>query len=338
MSGTDRAAAEDEYLVALASGDRRAALEVVGRLRAEGMSVLAVMTEVIGPAQYRVGELWAADDWSVAQEHAATAVSESVLAVLANEIATPDAGASPVVVACVEQEWHALPARIVAEHIHEAGIPISYLGANASAEHLVRHIHEVAPRAVALSCSLSASLPRVRRQIEAVRETGTPVIVGGAAFDGEGQRARTLCANGFARSAEEAIDLLESLPTAVPPAEPLTHPGAQEALVVHADREQFAARVRDQVFGLHPTDEDQPSSWRRALLDHLPHLVGSVAGALVTNDPRVLTDSLAWTDEVLLHRAAPEPVAQQIRGALAEAMRELPSAARMVATATNTGD
>lgn len=338
MTEADRSAATEEYLAALASGDRRAALEVVGRLRAAGMSVLAVMTEVIGPAQYRVGELWAADDWSVAQEHAATAVSESVLAVLATEIATPDVGASPVVVACVEQEWHALPARIVAEHIHEAGVPISYLGANASSEHLVRHIHEVAPRAVALSCSLSGSLPRVRRQIEAVRETGTPVIVGGAAFDREGQRARKIGANGFARSGEEAIALLAGLPKAVPPAEPLTHPGAQEALVVHSDRELIAARIRDHVLELHPSDEVQPDGWRRALLDHLPHLVGSVAGALVTDDPEVLEESLFWTDDVLAHRGAPADAAQEIRRALAQALRELPVAARLLADVTRESD
>ena len=66
----------EEYLTAIAVGDRAGALDLVRRLQRAGASPLEVMTDVIAPAQARVGELWATDAWSVAQEHAATAVSE----------------------------------------------------------------------------------------------------------------------------------------------------------------------------------------------------------------------------------------------------------------------
>src|SRR5512139_1002327 len=195
----------------------------------------SVMNDVVGPAQTRVGELWASDAWSVAQEHAETAVSESVMHVLGAQLPPPQDSGAPVVVTCVEQEWHALPALMVAEHLRSAHVPVSYLGANASVEALVRHVHEVAPRAVALSCSLSASLPRVRRQIEAVRATGTPVVVGGAAFDSEGRRAEVLGATSFAATGALAAEVLRDLPTAVSPAPALEHDGAEEGLAVHAD-------------------------------------------------------------------------------------------------------
>ncbi|MGA8211692.1 MAG: cobalamin-dependent protein, partial [Nocardioidaceae bacterium] len=209
MSGEPRWAAEVEaYLAALARGDRRAALAQVAALSRAGHDVLTVIQRLLVPAQLRVGELWVTDAWSVAQEHAATAVSESVIGSLAlgrQEQSRPDEVDGPaLVVSCVEQEWHALPALMVSEHLRAAGFAVHYLGANASAQGLVRHVHEIAPAAVLLSCSLPTFLPLVRHQVEAIRETGTPVVVGGSAFDPDGHRARTLGATAYAGTAQDA--------------------------------------------------------------------------------------------------------------------------------------
>jgi methanogenic corrinoid protein MtbC1 len=319
----------EEYLAAVSAGDRTAALEVVGRLQTAGVGALGIMSDVIAPTQTRVGELWASDAWSVAQEHAATAVSEAVLGVLGAQIPQPPDPASPVVVTCVEQEWHALPALMVAEHLRAAGIPVSYLGANASAEHLVRHVHDAAPRAVALSCSLSASLPRVRRQIEAVRATGTPVVVGGAAFDAAGRRAAVLGATAFTVTGSRAAETVRGLPTAVSPVDPLSHDGADEGLAVHADREEITARLRERVASSHPVDELGPY-WQSTLFDHLPHLVGALAGALVADDSTVLDDAVDWLDDVMRHRQCPETVTSEVLAGLRAVMAEHPVATRML--------
>jgi MerR family transcriptional regulator, light-induced transcriptional regulator len=325
--------AGEAYLAALASGDRGRAWDVVDRLQQSGASPLDVMAQVIAPAQARVGVLWATDAWSVAQEHAATAVSEAVLARLGGQIPSAPDPAAPVVVSCVEQEWHALPALLVAEHLRADGLPVSYLGANASAEHLVRHVHETGPRAVALSCSLSASLPRVRRQVEAVRATGTPVVVGGAAFDGAGLRARTIGANAFATSGLDAVTVVRDLPRAVAPAEPLLHEGADEGFAVHADREELTAELRRRLdarlgSGAGP---EPPPGWHRAVHDHLPHVVGALAGALVADDPRVIEETLTWLDEVLSHRHAPAEVTSAVTSEMTVVVREYPAATRLLA-------
>jgi methanogenic corrinoid protein MtbC1 len=325
----------EDYLAALASGDRGRAWEVVARLQASGASALDVMAQVIAPAQAQVGVLWATDAWSVAQEHAATAVSEGVLARLGGQIPSPSDPASPVVVSCVEQEWHALPALLVAEHLRSDGLPVSYLGANASAEHLVRHVHETAPRAVALSCSLSASLPRVRRQIEAVRATGTPVLVGGAAFDPRGRRAEILGATAHATSGTGATGVVRSLPSAVSPAPALSHPGADEGYAVHADREGLVAELRRRVrdrYALADSHEEL-TGWQRAMHDHLPHVVGALAGALVADDASIVEETCTWLDEVMRHRDAPADVTAGVHRELAMVVRDYPAASRVLADA-----
>ncbi len=236
----------EEYLSSLKRGDRSGAMRQARTLRSDGHDLLALILRLIAPAQSRVGELWVSDSWSVAQEHAATAISEAVLTTLAVERegqAQAPADAPSVVVSCVEQEWHALPALMVTEQLRASGFAVSYLGANSSAQGLVRHIHDTGPSAVLLSCALSSFLPLTRREIEAVRETGTPVVVGGSAFDAGGHRARVLGATAFATGASDVAAVLAGLPTAVPPAPPLTHAGAEEAFVVFADRESLADDV-----------------------------------------------------------------------------------------------
>jgi methanogenic corrinoid protein MtbC1 len=320
------------YLAALSRGDRTSALGQVRGLRSEGHDVRVLIRHLLAPAQLRVGELWLSDAWSVAQEHAATAISEAVLTSLAVErelsaVARPDA--PRVVVSCVEQEWHALPALMVAEHLRAQGFSVSYLGANSSAQGLVRHVHEIGPGAVLLSCSLSTFLPLARRQVEAVRETGTPVVVGGSAFDAAGHRARVIGATAFAAGAAGVADLVSSLPTAVPPAPPLMHAGAEEAFVVFGDREAMADEVARAVLdAVSPHDP----GWVRVLEDQLPDLVGSIAGALVSDDPTVVRDALAWAEIVLVNRRAPAGTGVALRRALADVVRDLPVASRLVVT------
>lgn len=329
----------EDYLAALGRGDRAGALAQVRDLQDRGNDVLDIIHRLLAPAQLLVGELWVADAWSVAQEHAATAISEAVLTTLAveRERATrPPKDAPSVVVSCVEQEWHALPALMLTEHLRADGFAVSYLGANASAQGLVRHIHDTGPSAVLLSCSLAGFLPLARRQIEAVRESGTPVVVGGSAFDADGRRARILGATAFARSAEGVGDLLSRLPSAVPAAAPLVHAGAEEAYVVFSDRESLAddvARLTLQALALQAPETPHVThgrGWVRVLDDQLPHLVGSVAGALVSDDPTIVTDAITWAEVVLRHRGASEKIGLALRASLREALQGLPVATRLV--------
>lgn len=327
----------EDYLTALGRGDRSSAIGQVRELRADGHDVLDLIHHLLAPAQLRVGELWVADTWSVAQEHAATAISETVLTMIAVERETqaqPPRDAPSVVVSCVEQEWHALPALMVSEHLRAEGFAVSYLGANSSAQGLVRHIHDLGPSAVLLSCSLSAFLPLARRQVEAVRETGTPVVVGGSAFDAAGHRARVLGATAYAPSANGVGDLVRALPTAVPAASPLAHPGAEEAYVVFGDRETLAddvERLLLQALAAGDSPEvTRDEGWLRVLDDQLPHLVGSVAGALVCDDPSIVDHALDWAEVVLRHRGAPADTGPLLRWSLREALHGLPVATRLV--------
>ena len=99
-------------LAALVDGDLDTAYRVATRLLDEGVAFESLVGEVLGPVQREVGSRWAGGDLSIADEHAATAAVEALIALLAAGLAPADGPL--VVVACPEGDAHSLPAQVVA--------------------------------------------------------------------------------------------------------------------------------------------------------------------------------------------------------------------------------
>src|SRR5690606_39321471 len=81
----------------------------------------------------------------------------------------PDPARGRVTVACVDKEWHALPARLLAETLRLRGWQVGYLGAQVPTAHLVRQIHRTGSSVVCLSAALSTRLPIAHAAITAVQ-------------------------------------------------------------------------------------------------------------------------------------------------------------------------
>lgn len=69
---------------AIASRDENAAIGTVLDEVDSGTDPEQVLVDVVARIQHRVGAEWAANRWSVAQEHAATAINDRVVAALAH--------------------------------------------------------------------------------------------------------------------------------------------------------------------------------------------------------------------------------------------------------------
>ena len=76
----DHAAILDAYVATLQPPDLVGARRLATKSLDEGMAATTFIEEIIGPAQEQVGCRWHAGEWTVAQEHAATAIADSVLA------------------------------------------------------------------------------------------------------------------------------------------------------------------------------------------------------------------------------------------------------------------
>lgn len=300
--------AADRYWSALVRDDLEAAHAVVARAIAAGVPPADALAGIVVRAQQLIGDTWAANIWTVGQEHAATAISEQVVAGVVATLPPPDAHRRPLLVTCAEREFHSLAAQVVAASFRSWGWPAEFTGCGTRPDDLQRRIAELQPAAVLVSTSLTSLLTRAASQIAAVTGAGTPVIAGGAAFDPGGLRATRLGASGYAATPEAARPLLERLPEVV-----IAAPGVHDEVVrLESLADQMAREVLDATIPLLETEPDavSPDHWQVVLATFVPHLVASVAGGVLTDDPTVPAAARAWLDEVMRRRGAPPDVTE----------------------------
>ncbi|MDL5159219.1 cobalamin B12-binding domain-containing protein [Actinomycetospora termitidis] len=291
---TDLAALREDFLDRLAASDEEGAITLALEALDGGLDVETVLLDVVAEAQREVGERWAAGTWTVVQEHVATHISERVVAAVArHRPADPPSGIGRIAVACLDGEWHALPARLLAEVLGRHGWEVTFLGSSVPAAQLAVHLHETGPDVVAISSSLPSRLPAARRMVEACRASGTPILAGGAAFGPEGEWAGAVGADGWAPDARAAAALLAGSFGAEDDGR-VDDTSREEQALLHTRRAELVAGLGRRLRADHghdPLTDEQ-------LADDLGHLVDFLAAAVYVDDPGLLARFLRWVGTV----------------------------------------
>ncbi|WP_433206408.1 cobalamin B12-binding domain-containing protein [Dactylosporangium sp. CS-047395] len=298
--------AYDDYVACLSAADEEGAVDVACALLDAGVSAERVLLDVVAPAQAQVGEWWQRNEWSVAQEHAATHISERVVAALGTLASRGRPGARRrVVVACLDGEWHALPARIVSEVLRMRGWQVTFLGASVPVAHLVSYLHANDIDAVAISCALATRLPMAHRAVQACHRTEVPLIVGGRGFGPGGRWARTIGAC-WAPDATGAADLLDDRDALrTPPPETLAHLADDEHTALVKRRGDLVEEAAAELRRVFPPMRDYSPAQLDATMADLSHIVDFLTAAVFVDDPELFTGFLTWTAEVLRSRGVP---------------------------------
>jgi len=173
-----------QYLQLLLAGDRQGCRQLVSALLDQRMPIKQLYLELFQRALYQVGEMWAQGKVSVAKEHLATAITESMLNLVYPTLFRQTRCGRTAVVACVVNEYHQLGAKMVADIIETHGWDGYFLGANTPVEDLLTLLEEKQPDLLCLSISIHANLPILVRTIERIRQRfpTLPIVVGGQAF------------------------------------------------------------------------------------------------------------------------------------------------------------
>ena len=171
------------------------AIEYALGLLTSGLGSDQMILDVLAPTQREVGLRWQSGRWNVGQEHAASTVVDGVLGAMEMQAPVTQTRGSAVV-ACVEGEYHSLPARMGVERLRLDGWGVTFLGANMPTGDLVSFLRRAQPDVVVLSCTFELCLPGAARSIAAVAELGLPAVVAGAGFGETPRRAMLLGASG----------------------------------------------------------------------------------------------------------------------------------------------
>jgi methanogenic corrinoid protein MtbC1 len=199
-----------DFEAALLAGKQRDALNLVNRCLDQGRNLIEIELHVIEPSLYRIGEKWQCNQVSVAQEHMATAIVESVMTVALLRAPPAVPVNKKILLACVEGNHHAVGLRMVADAFLLAGWDVQYLGANVPTQALLHQAGEWAPDLVGLSVSFAQQLRVVKAVIAGLGDrlgaARPAVIVGGLAINRFNQLADVIGADASGADARGAID------------------------------------------------------------------------------------------------------------------------------------
>jgi methanogenic corrinoid protein MtbC1 len=193
----------------LGSAPRDARTETLAAVSA-GARPRDIYLGTLAPALDEVGVRWQQGRATVAQEHLATAVVSSIMATLAPTLDEDPPIRRRVVLACADGELHQVGLRMVGDFLEGDGWDVLYLGAAMPGPALAAFVIETVPAVVGISVSLTTHLEQARATIAEIRKRPDApfVIVGGAAFHGDGDIARGMGADAFVTDAGAASRLL----------------------------------------------------------------------------------------------------------------------------------
>jgi methylmalonyl-CoA mutase cobalamin-binding domain/chain len=197
------------FEAALLAGHQRDALTVMNRCIDSGRSLTQAELHIIQPSLYHIGEKWQANQVSVAREHVATAIAQSVMTVGLLRSTPPPAIGKRVLLACIAGNEHALGLRMVADAFQLAGWDVQYLGANVPTSAIVQHAAEWKVDLVGLSVSFAQQL-RVTKEViallaERLGNAGPAVMIGGLAINRFSKLAEVVGANAYSADAPSAV-------------------------------------------------------------------------------------------------------------------------------------
>jgi methanogenic corrinoid protein MtbC1 len=176
------------YLDALLSGDKNQCTLIVTNLLNKNASIKEIYMDLFQRSMYRIGQMWERKKCSIADEHIATNITQSLIEfVRANSIATNNSSRLALIT-CLDKEHHELGARMVSGYLEANGWQTIFIGSNVPQNTIIETIRDKKPDLIGISSSFYINLIRIYKLIQAIKEDfyDLEIIVGGQAFRLEG--------------------------------------------------------------------------------------------------------------------------------------------------------
>jgi MerR family transcriptional regulator, light-induced transcriptional regulator len=173
------------YLSFLLEGNKDECGQIVGDLLQRDVSVRRLYSELFQPSLYEIGRLWETNRISVAAEHLATSITESLMGLVYPKLFTGDRLDRSAVIACSTNEYHQVGARMVADIFELNRWHGHFIGANTPMKDLLSVIDRIKPDMVGLSISIFFNMKTLIETVESIRAAfpQQDIIVGGQAFN-----------------------------------------------------------------------------------------------------------------------------------------------------------
>lgn len=175
----------EKYLDDLLAGNRHACADLVQKyLNEEKPDIKGIYNQLFTASLYDVGKLWEENKISVATEHLATSITESLMTLVYPYLFRTEHIGKKAVISCVANEHHQVGGKMVADVFELNGWDGYFLGANTPKSELHKFIDEKKPDALALSLSIYYNISTLVKILDDLKNIfpGLQTFVGGTSF------------------------------------------------------------------------------------------------------------------------------------------------------------
>ncbi len=172
------------YLDALLKGDRRGCMKLTQQMLETRAGFMRIYQDIFQKALYEVGKLWENNRISVASEHMATAITESLLNQILPTIVPRHYNGKKIIISSVQGELHKVGAQMICDVFETNGWQSLFLGANTPVEDLQDMLRQLQPDCIGLSMSLYEYAPKLEETLVSIRKESVqmPILLGGQGF------------------------------------------------------------------------------------------------------------------------------------------------------------
>ena len=201
----------DRFFNRVLAADEAGAWGVLEAALSSGMTIPEAYPTLLAPTMRRIGELWAAGELDVANEHAASEVAARIVARLGPRLARRGVRRGTVVLGSTATELHSLPLAMATDLFRASQFEAVDLGAYLPPDSFAAFVAETDDLvAVGVGVTTPGQEDALGETLAAIRGvTDVPIVVGGNGVDEEA--ALALGADGWAQTGEGAVELVEAL-------------------------------------------------------------------------------------------------------------------------------
>jgi MerR family transcriptional regulator, light-induced transcriptional regulator len=199
---------QGEYLLALRNGSGREADRVVQKALDDKVQAHSIYLDVFQPVAYEIGRLWQRNEFSVAQEHLATAIIERQMGELHPLFKSTSPKNKTALIGCVADEFHRLGARMVADFLEYDGWSVYYLGAAVPTDSFIGMARELNANLIGVSAQMIfhvTTIAEIAAEADRRGMSGLPIMAGGLPFIQQPDLYKALGVHFSGQDAREAV-------------------------------------------------------------------------------------------------------------------------------------
>lgn len=174
-----------DFYNSLSDNDSARCKSICNSLINDGVALSDIYVNLFQRALYRIGNQWEKNRLSIADEHLASQIIETLMSYLYTNSKCRNSNGNTVLVTCIGKEFHELGAKMVSHIFEINGWKTFFLGANTPTKDIVKMVKDKQPKIVGLSLSFYLNYLRLIEIIEAIHNINpnVEIIVGGQGID-----------------------------------------------------------------------------------------------------------------------------------------------------------